>query len=174
MLSKPPKLILITAATIAIRYTTVRRQGAKGLDGLERQVITYPSVYYRLLPILAHAYVFVILGRNLVRRALSSPRFHVSSVHSLTNRYLLTNVDDGLQRDDEPPHFGRHLAARGDARDDEWAESPRQYDRDSGHRDCAPVDGRARVQRLCRRWSFVCGLSACCDVSLYPSSGGVL
>lgn len=169
MLSNSNKLIPITAATIAIRYTTVRRQGAKGPDGLERQVITYPSVYYRLLPILAHAYVFVILGRNLVRRAI-----HASPVHSLTNRYSLSNVDDGLQRDDEPPHFRRHLAPRGDARNDEWAESPRQYDRDSGHRDCAPIDGRARVQRLCRRWSFVCGLSACCDVSLYPSSGGVL
>ncbi|EJF61379.1 peroxisomal oxidase [Dichomitus squalens LYAD-421 SS1] len=53
------------AATIAIRYATVRRQGNKGKDGLERQVITYPSVYHRLLPILAHAYVFIALGRNL-------------------------------------------------------------------------------------------------------------
>ncbi|KAI0742970.1 acyl-CoA oxidase [Daedaleopsis nitida] len=53
------------AATIAIRYTTIRRQGTKGPDGLERQVIGYPSVYYRLLPALAHAYVFIILGRNL-------------------------------------------------------------------------------------------------------------
>ncbi|KAI1785435.1 peroxisomal oxidase [Ganoderma leucocontextum] len=53
------------AATIAIRYATVRRQGTKGEDGLERQVITYPSVYHRLLPILARAYVFIVLGRNL-------------------------------------------------------------------------------------------------------------
>ncbi|KAL1943321.1 hypothetical protein VTO73DRAFT_4396 [Trametes versicolor] len=52
-------------ATIAIRYATVRKQGNKGPDGLERQVITYPSVYYRLLPTLAHAYVFILLGRNL-------------------------------------------------------------------------------------------------------------
>ncbi|RPD77314.1 acyl-CoA oxidase [Lentinus tigrinus ALCF2SS1-7] len=54
-------------ATIAIRYATVRRQGNKGPDGLERQVITYPSVYYRLLPILSHAYVFILLGRNLTK-----------------------------------------------------------------------------------------------------------
>ncbi|KAI0830358.1 acyl-CoA oxidase [Trametes gibbosa] len=54
-------------ATIAIRYATVRRQGTKGPDGLERQVITYPSVYYRLLPTLAHAYVFIVLGRDLWR-----------------------------------------------------------------------------------------------------------
>ncbi|OSD00704.1 peroxisomal oxidase [Trametes coccinea BRFM310] len=52
-------------ATIAIRYATVRRQGSKGADGLERQVITYPSVHYRLLPALARAYVFILLGRNL-------------------------------------------------------------------------------------------------------------
>ncbi|KAH9886690.1 acyl-CoA oxidase [Cubamyces lactineus] len=52
-------------ATIAIRYATVRRQGNKGPDGLERQVITYPSVYIRLLPALARAYVFILLGRNL-------------------------------------------------------------------------------------------------------------
>ncbi|KAM5540990.1 hypothetical protein V8D89_005301 [Ganoderma adspersum] len=67
----PPSMVssggwtIARAATIAIRYATVRRQGTKGDDGLERQVITYPSVYHRLLPILAHAYVFIVLGRNL-------------------------------------------------------------------------------------------------------------
>jgi acyl-CoA oxidase len=54
------------ASTIAIRYATVRRQGTKGEDGLERQVITYPSVYYRLMPVLSRAYVYLVLGRNLV------------------------------------------------------------------------------------------------------------
>ncbi|KAL4243883.1 Acyl-coenzyme A oxidase [Abortiporus biennis] len=53
------------AITIAVRYATVRRQGGKDSQGLENQIITYPSVYYRLLPILAHAYVFILLGRNL-------------------------------------------------------------------------------------------------------------
>ncbi|OBZ74783.1 Peroxisomal acyl-coenzyme A oxidase 1 [Grifola frondosa] len=53
------------AATIAIRYATVRRQGNKDADDLERQVITYPSVYHRLLPILADAFVFILLGRSL-------------------------------------------------------------------------------------------------------------
>lgn len=56
------------AITIAIRYATVRRQGDKGADDLERQVITYPSVYGRLLPILSRTYVYVLLGRNIVRR----------------------------------------------------------------------------------------------------------
>ncbi|KAG6864904.1 hypothetical protein C0991_006474, partial [Blastosporella zonata] len=55
-----------TAATVSIRYCTVRRQGTKGADGLEQQVITYPSVYIRLLPILSRAYVFIQLGRTLV------------------------------------------------------------------------------------------------------------
>lgn len=59
-------LILDTAATVSIRYATVRRQGEIGPDGLERQVISYPSTYYRLLPILSHAYVFIHLGRSLV------------------------------------------------------------------------------------------------------------
>ena len=54
------------AVTIAIRYATVRRQGNKGTDGLEQQIITYPSVYNRLLPILSRAYAFLLLGRNLV------------------------------------------------------------------------------------------------------------
>ncbi|KAF8872784.1 acyl-CoA dehydrogenase/oxidase C-terminal [Mucidula mucida] len=57
--------IIARAITIAIRYTTVRRQGDKGPDGLERQVLTYPSTYYRLLPIISHAYVFILIGRDL-------------------------------------------------------------------------------------------------------------
>ncbi|EKM75391.1 hypothetical protein AGABI1DRAFT_79987 [Agaricus bisporus var. burnettii JB137-S8] len=55
------------AATVAIRYATVRRQGEKGPDGLERQIITYPSVHIRLLPILSHAYVYIQLGKVLTR-----------------------------------------------------------------------------------------------------------
>jgi len=54
------------AATISIRYATVRRQGTKGPDGLEVPVINYPSVYVRLLPILSRAYVFLELARKMV------------------------------------------------------------------------------------------------------------
>ncbi|OCH87691.1 acyl-CoA oxidase [Obba rivulosa] len=61
-------------ATVAIRYATVRRQGGKGPDGLEHQVISYPSVHYRLIPMLSRAYVFILLGRNL-----SSAFSHMSS-----------------------------------------------------------------------------------------------
>ncbi|EGO20267.1 hypothetical protein SERLADRAFT_477680 [Serpula lacrymans var. lacrymans S7.9] len=53
------------AATISIRYTTVRRQGGGDVDGLERQVISYPSTFYRLLPILSRAYVFILLGQRI-------------------------------------------------------------------------------------------------------------
>ena len=55
------------AAVVSIRYATVRRQGNSGRDGLESQVINYPAVYHRLLPILSRAYVYTILGPNLVR-----------------------------------------------------------------------------------------------------------
>jgi acyl-CoA oxidase len=54
------------AATVAIRYGTVRRQGELGPDGFEKQIVSYPSTYYRLLPILSHAYVFIQLGKQLV------------------------------------------------------------------------------------------------------------
>ncbi|KAI4519333.1 acyl-CoA oxidase [Schizophyllum commune Loenen D] len=53
------------AITIAIRYATVRRQGTPSPDGLEPQVISYPSVNGRLMPILARAYVFLRLGKAL-------------------------------------------------------------------------------------------------------------
>ena len=57
------------AATVAIRYGTVRRQGEIGPDGFEKQIISYPSTYYRLLPILSHAYVFIQLGKQLVDKS---------------------------------------------------------------------------------------------------------
>ncbi|KIK60024.1 hypothetical protein GYMLUDRAFT_44047 [Collybiopsis luxurians FD-317 M1] len=59
--------ITAKAAVISIRYATVRRQGTKGPDGLEKQVISYPSLHSRLLPILSRAYVFIGMGRTLSR-----------------------------------------------------------------------------------------------------------
>ncbi|KAJ8495479.1 hypothetical protein ONZ45_g12848 [Pleurotus djamor] len=83
---------LAKAATIAIRYTTVRRQGEIGSDGLEQQVITYPSTYYRLLPILARAYVFIELGRALSRsfddmatRLASGDASLLAELHAITS-----------------------------------------------------------------------------------------
>ncbi|THH33351.1 hypothetical protein EUX98_g807 [Antrodiella citrinella] len=57
--------IIAKAITIAVRYATVRRQGNTNQDESERQIITYPSVYYRLLPILSRAYVFILMGRKI-------------------------------------------------------------------------------------------------------------
>ncbi|KAJ2913498.1 hypothetical protein MD484_g6924, partial [Candolleomyces efflorescens] len=59
--------LMAKAATVAIRYGTVRRQGEIGPDGFEKQIISYPSTYYRLLPILSHAYVFIQLGKQLTK-----------------------------------------------------------------------------------------------------------
>lgn len=59
-------MFISSAATVSLRYATVRRQGEKDASGLERQIISYPSVYIRLLPILSHAYVFIRLGKTLV------------------------------------------------------------------------------------------------------------
>ncbi|EJD36707.1 acyl-CoA oxidase [Auricularia subglabra TFB-10046 SS5] len=57
--------LLGKAITISIRYCTIRRQGKVGADGLAPQVISYPSTYYRLLPILANAYVFNAIAHHL-------------------------------------------------------------------------------------------------------------
>jgi acyl-CoA oxidase len=66
---------------VALRYCTVRRQGAIGADGLEQQVISYPSTYYRLLPILSRAYMFIQLGKELVCRAY---HFFIAATHPLS------------------------------------------------------------------------------------------
>ena len=58
--------LIAKAATVSLRYCTVRRQGAIGPDGLEQPVLLYPSTYYRLLPILSRAYMFIQLGKGLV------------------------------------------------------------------------------------------------------------
>ncbi|KAG9308651.1 acyl-CoA dehydrogenase/oxidase C-terminal [Chiua virens] len=67
---------LARGITIAIRYTTVRRQGEPDHLGLERQVIRYPSTYYRLLPILSRSYLFIGLGRQTTK-SFSTLREHI-------------------------------------------------------------------------------------------------
>ena len=68
-----------SAITIAIRYAHARRQGNAGEDGLEQQIITYPSVHSRLLPILARAYTFLLLGRNLVSHSYISVLIYIDT-----------------------------------------------------------------------------------------------
>ncbi|KAK0445628.1 peroxisomal oxidase [Desarmillaria tabescens] len=93
------------AITIAIRYATVRRQGEKGPDGLEHQVIMYPSVYGRLLTILSRAYVYMLLGRNMLksfnafsRKLASGDMSMLPEMHAITSGLKVlctaTTMDD--------------------------------------------------------------------------------
>lgn len=45
----------------------VRRQFSDDQLSPERQVITYPSVYMRVLPVLAQSYVFSAIGKDMAR-----------------------------------------------------------------------------------------------------------
>ncbi|KAF7965078.1 hypothetical protein HWV62_45767 [Athelia sp. TMB] len=92
--------MLYIRATISIRYATVRRQGTK-TNGLETQTINYPSVHYRLLPILSHAYVFIQLGRNLTKafdnmssRLASGDTSLLAEMHATTSglKILITSM----------------------------------------------------------------------------------
>ncbi|KAI5121476.1 hypothetical protein M0805_003932 [Coniferiporia weirii] len=83
---------LAKASTISIRYATVRRQGNKLEGGLEHQIITYPSVHYRLLPILSRAYVYILLGRNLTNSFVElsaqlsrKDTSHLGEMHAITS-----------------------------------------------------------------------------------------
>lgn len=65
---------LAKAVTISTRYLHIRRQFAdpelkKGDPGfgVERQVISYPSVYMRILPQIAKACVFITIGKDMSR-----------------------------------------------------------------------------------------------------------
>ncbi|KAJ7918317.1 peroxisomal oxidase [Mycena leptocephala] len=91
-------------ATIAIRYATVRRQGEVGPNGLERQTITYPSLYVRLIPLIARAYVFIELGRALTRgfdslaRGLSSgDTSQLAEMHVMTSGLKVLVSTAGIQ-----------------------------------------------------------------------------
>ncbi|EJD04840.1 peroxisomal oxidase [Fomitiporia mediterranea MF3/22] len=83
---------LAKAATISLRYATVRRQGNKGTGDLERQVITYPSAYVRLLPVLSRAYVYILLGRNLINSYLElSGQLSRGETNSLPDMHIITS-----------------------------------------------------------------------------------
>ncbi|KAK3809119.1 MAG: acyl-CoA dehydrogenase/oxidase [Benniella sp.] len=56
-------LSMARAATIAIRYCAVRRQGNVNVaTDLETQVLDYPGVQYRILPLLSHAFSTIFSG----------------------------------------------------------------------------------------------------------------
>ncbi|KAG0003248.1 Acyl-coenzyme A oxidase (Acyl-CoA oxidase) [Entomortierella chlamydospora] len=56
-------LSMARGATIAIRYCAVRRQGNVNVaTNLESQVLDYPGVQYRVLPLLSHAFATIFSG----------------------------------------------------------------------------------------------------------------
>ncbi|KAF8147662.1 peroxisomal oxidase [Crassisporium funariophilum] len=92
------------AATVAIRYATVRRQGERGPDGLEKQILAYPSVYYRLLPILSRAYMFIQLGKTLKRafdtmagRLAKGDTSLLAEMHATTSGLKVLVSSNGVQ-----------------------------------------------------------------------------
>lgn len=85
--------VMAKAATVSIRYSTVRRQGNPDAVGLEQQVVSYPSVQHRLLPILARAYVFILLGRRLLTIfADTTTRLASGDISTLADMHALTSA----------------------------------------------------------------------------------
>lgn len=93
---------LAMVATITARYTTVRRQFidpsemtdifASGDPAKELQVISYPSVRYRLIPSIAKAYAFVFCGRHvealyqdMMGKLLKGDTALLAEVHAVTS-----------------------------------------------------------------------------------------
>ncbi|KAF5353255.1 hypothetical protein D9756_008030 [Leucocoprinus leucothites] len=96
--------LMAKAATVSIRYATVRRQGEKGPDGIERQAISYPSVYSRLLPIISHAYAFLHLGKTLIQSfEVMSSRLQkgdtslLAEMHAITSGLKVLVTSTGIQ-----------------------------------------------------------------------------
>ncbi|KXN92550.1 Putative peroxisomal acyl-coenzyme A oxidase 1.2 [Leucoagaricus sp. SymC.cos] len=96
--------LMAKAATVSIRYATVRRQGEKGPDGLERQTVSYPSVHSRLLPIISHAYVFIHLGKTLIQsfevmsgRLQKGDTSLLAEMHAVTSGLKVLVTSTGIQ-----------------------------------------------------------------------------
>ena len=132
------------ASTIAIRYATVRRQGNKHSDGLERQIINYPSVYNRLLPILSRAYTFILLGRNLVRPFL------------LVCTELIIFSGNGIYGYDTAFGPRRYVPSSRDACYHQRTESPCHDVVCAGLGDSSSRVGRTRIQCVRRDWQDIC------------------
>ncbi|GAA6011611.1 hypothetical protein JCM10207_002678 [Rhodosporidiobolus poonsookiae] len=97
---------LAKAVTISTRYLHQRRQfGEEGAD--ERQVITYPSVYMRVIPQVANAIVFITVGKvmtslyNDMSSQLSTGNTALlAETHAVASGlkvYVSTAVVDGLE-----------------------------------------------------------------------------
>mmetsp|Transcript_19337 Transcript_19337/g.39507 ORF Transcript_19337/g.39507 Transcript_19337/m.39507 type:complete len:772 (+) Transcript_19337:67-2382(+) len=108
---------LAMACTIAIRYSTVRRQGYNADENdannspAEFQVLDYRQQQYRLLPLLAASYAIFFTGRHVLSRlnrieqqlvsgAKSITKTVVGDIHSTTSAlksYVTTFTADGIE-----------------------------------------------------------------------------
>ncbi|BGP43365.1 hypothetical protein JCM10449v2_007397 [Rhodotorula kratochvilovae] len=102
------------AATISVRYLHMRRQfadpelkpGAKGY-GVERQVITYPGVYMRVVPELVNCIVFMLAGKDMAKlyhsmssQLSSGDTSLLASTHAVSSglkTYVSSHVVDGIE-----------------------------------------------------------------------------
>eukprot|EP00042_Codosiga_hollandica_P043454 m.411794 g.411794 ORF g.411794 m.411794 type:complete len:658 (+) comp56558_c0_seq1:126-2099(+) len=67
LLATTAGFMLSRAATIAVRYLCVRRQFALMSPTEEAQVLDYPTVYHRILPVLAEVYALHMTGSYMKR-----------------------------------------------------------------------------------------------------------
>ncbi|GAA6059945.1 hypothetical protein JCM10212_003085 [Sporobolomyces blumeae] len=105
---------LAKAVTISLRYLHMRRQFAdpdlKSGDpgfGQERQVITYPGVYRRVLPVLAKTIVFITAGKDMSNlyssmssQLASGNTTLLAETHAVSSglkTYVSSNVVEGIE-----------------------------------------------------------------------------
>ncbi|GAA5931019.1 uncharacterized protein JCM15063_002522 [Sporobolomyces koalae] len=105
---------LAKAVTISLRYLHVRRQfadpelkpGEPGF-GQEKQVITYPGVYRRVLPVLAKTIVFMTAGKDMSNlfdemssQLSTGDTTLLAETHAVSSglkSYVSTNVVEGIE-----------------------------------------------------------------------------
>ncbi|GAA5876874.1 hypothetical protein JCM1840_002687 [Sporobolomyces johnsonii] len=105
---------LAKAVTISLRYLHMRRQfadpdlkaGEPGY-GIERQVITYPGVYRRVIPVLARTIVFITAGKDMANlyHSMSSQLSSgnttlLAETHAVSSglkTYVSTTVIEGIE-----------------------------------------------------------------------------
>jgi len=88
---------LAQAATIAIRYSIIRRQGGAGPDGREHQILNYTIQQHRLFTQLANAYALHFSGTYLTELMESYRKGVVSNAVDLDLLTELHIVSSGLK-----------------------------------------------------------------------------
>ncbi|GJN93945.1 hypothetical protein Rhopal_007004-T1 [Rhodotorula paludigena] len=105
---------LAKAVTISIRYLHMRRQFAdpelkpgEPQHGIEKQVITYPAVYMRVIPQLANCIVFMTMGKDMANlyhsmsaQLASGDTALLAETHAVSSglkTYVSSGVVDGTE-----------------------------------------------------------------------------